>query len=224
MRKSSSWCVLLFGFIILLTSCNSSTMRILGTWVDKEKVAAMPQVQHKIFIMVMTQNFEVQSTLENDLGSAAEAKGVRVVKAVNSFGPLVTRGTLPSKEFLLNAIKNKGCDGIFMVTLVDQQSESYYRPASYNTMYSPYNGFGTWGSYYDFSYVVYDPGYYSETHTYFVQSNLYSVASLELLVAMQSKLVNPDDVKKSSKKYTAMLVQELQNRGFLQGKYPAVKE
>ena len=213
-----------FGLFFGLASCNSSTMRILATWVDKEKVAAMPQVQHKIFIMVMTQNFEVQANLENDLGAAAEAKGVRVVKAVNSFGPLVTRGTLPSKEVLLNAIKSQGCDGIFMVSLVDQQSETYYRPASYNTMYSPYVGYGTWSSYYDFSYVVYDPGYYSETHTYFVQSNLYSTATQELLVAMQSKLVNPDDVKKSSKKYTAMLVQELQNRGFLQGKYPPVKE
>lgn len=218
------FCSLVMGFIFMLVSCSSTTMRILGTWVDKEKVAAMPQVQHKIFIMVMTQNFEVESTLENDLGNAAMAKGVNVVKAVNTFGPLVTKGTLPSKEVLLNAIRNKGCDGIFMVTLVDQQSETYYRPASVNTMYSPYTGFGTWGAYYDFSYVVYDPGYYSETHTYFVQSNLYSTATLELLVAMQSKLVNPDDVTKSSKKYTAMLVQELQNRGFLQGKYPAVKE
>ncbi|MFI5156239.1 MAG: hypothetical protein ACHQEM_08635 [Chitinophagales bacterium] len=213
----------LFVFLgFFFSSCNSS-MRILATWVDKEKVAAMPKVQHKIFIMAWTQNFEAQSALENDLGAAAEAKGVKVVKAINAFGPLTTRGTLPSKEILLKAIRSQGCDGIFMLTLVNKESETYYQPASYST-YTPYGGYGTWGGYYDMSYTVFNPGYYTTDNTYFVQSNLYNSETEQLLVAMQSKLVNPGEVQKASKKYTQMLVQELENHGFLQGKYPPVKE
>jgi hypothetical protein len=207
------------GALLLAIACSSCspTIRNIATWVNKEKVAAIKPNQHTVFFAVMTQNVEAKFTLENDLAAAATARGIKPIKALDVFGGLFTKDNMPPKELVIQKIRELGCDGIFTVALIDQQSDTRYVPSS-TTIYSPYPVYGYFGSYYGYSSLYYTPGYYTTDKSYFLQSNLYDVASEELLISMQSKAVNPSDIEKTSKEYTAALIDELQKQGFLKKK------
>jgi hypothetical protein len=205
---------ILFAFSFY--SCSSSSMRVMATWVNKKDTPTVQPGKHKIFIFVMTQNYEAQMNLENDLAEAAEAKGIKTVRSIEAFGPILTVDKLPKKEVLIQAIKDVGCDAIFSVAVVDQQSETHYVPATSSSAYMPYGGYGYYYSgFYSYSPAFYSPGYYTTDKTYFIESNLYDVGTEKLLISMQSKVVNPGDIAKASKQYTKLLVTELQNQGFM---------
>jgi hypothetical protein len=210
--------VLSLAFILAVTfcSCSSSSMRIMATWVNKNDKPVPQPGKHKIFIFVMTQNYDVQVNLENDLADAAEAKGIRTVKSIDAFGPILTLDKLPKNDVLLKAIRDLGCDGIFTVALVDQESKTHYVQGSSSGVFVPYAGYGYYYSgYYAYSPSFYSPGYYTTDKTYFIESNLFNAVTEKMLISMQSKVVNPPTAIKASKQYTQMLVTELQAQGFM---------
>jgi hypothetical protein len=205
-----------FILTLIFCSCSSSSMRIMATWVNKKDMPAPAPGQHKIFLFAMTQNYEAQINLENDLAAAALEKGIPTVKSIDAFGPILTLDKLPKSEVLLKAIRDLGCDYIFTLAVVDRQSETHYVEGSSSGMYMPYSGYGYYYSgYYAFSPSFYSPGYYTTDKTYFIESNLFDAHSEKMMVSMQSKVVNPPDIVKASKKYTAMLITELENQGLL---------
>jgi hypothetical protein len=191
-------------------------MRIMATWVNKDDKPVPQPGKHKIFIFVMTQNYDVQVNLENDLANAAEAKGIRTVKSIDAFGPILTLDKLPKNDVLLKAIRDLGCDGIFTVALVDQESKTHYVQGSSVGVFVPYPGYGAYYSgYYAYSPAFYSPGYYETDKTYFIESNLFNAVTEKMLISMQSKVVNPPTAMKASKQYTQMLVTELQAQRFM---------
>jgi hypothetical protein len=206
-----------FVLTLIISSCSNSSMRIMATWVNKEDKPVPQPGKHKIFIFVMTQNYDVQVNLENDLAEAAESKGIRTVKSIDAFGPILTLDKLPKNDVLLKAIRDLGCDGIFTVALVDQESKTHYVPGnSASVGFVPYAGYGYYYSgYYAYSPTFYTPGYYETDKTYFIESNLFNAVTEKMLISMQSKVVNPPTAMKASKQYTQMLVTELQAQGFM---------
>src|SRR5450755_1790191 len=112
--------------VFAFSSCSNSSMRIMATWVNRKDMPPPQPGKHKTFIFVMTQNYEAQVTLENDLAAACDAKGIKTVKSVDAFGPILTMDKLPKKDVLLKAIRDLGCDGIFTVALVDQSEKTHY--------------------------------------------------------------------------------------------------
>ena len=208
--------VLAFLLAFTFTSCSNSSMRIMATWVNKKDMPPPQPGKHKIFIFAMTQNYEVELNIETNLAAAAETRGIPTVRAIDAFGPILTVDKLPKKDVLLKAVSDLGCDAIFVMAVVDQQSESHYVPASTSVMYTPYSGYGyTYGGFYSYSPSFYTPGYYTTDKTYFIMSNLYDIKTEKLLISMQSKVVNPGDITKSTKQYSQMLVTELQAQGIL---------
>jgi hypothetical protein len=202
--------------VFAFSSCSNSSMRIMATWVNRKDMPPPQPGKHKTFIFVMTQNYEAQVTLENDLAAACDAKGIKTVKSVDAFGPILTMDKLPKKDVLLKAIRDLGCDGIFTVAVVDQKSETHYVPATSSGVYVPYAGYGYYYSgYYAYTPSFYSEGYYSTDKTYFIESNLFDTNTEKMLISMQSKVVNPPDIVKASKKYTQMLVTELQAQGIM---------
>jgi hypothetical protein len=207
---------LAFLFVVTLCSCSNSSMRIMATWVNKKDMPAPQPGKHKIFIFAMTQNYDAQVNIENDLAAAAEAKGIRTVKSVDAFGPILTLDKLPKTDVLLKAIRDLGCDGIFTIAVVDKESKTYYTPGSSAGVFVPYGGYGyDYSGYYAYSPSFYSAGYYTSDKTYFIESNLFNAITEKMLVSMQSKVVNPPDIIKASKQYTQMLVTELQAQGFM---------
>ncbi len=188
----------------------------MATWVNPDEKPTPQPGKHKIFLFVMTQNYDAQLNLENDLASAAAAKGILTVKSIDAFGPIVTLDRLPKTDVLLKAIRDLGCDAIFTVAVVDQTEKTHYVQGGYSGGFVPYAGYGyTYSGYYAYSPAFYSPGYYTSDKTYFIESNLFSALTEKMLVSMQSKVVNPPDITKASKQYTQMLMTELQARGFV---------
>jgi hypothetical protein len=61
---------------IIFCSCSSYSMRIMATWVNPKEKPNPQSGKHKTFIFVMTQNYDAQVNLENDLAAAAADKGI----------------------------------------------------------------------------------------------------------------------------------------------------
>ncbi|PWT77568.1 MAG: hypothetical protein C5B59_03580 [Bacteroidetes bacterium] len=211
---------LLLSLSVICFSCGPSTKAtVIGTYVNKEKVQPGQRKVKKVFINVMTQDELAKSVMENDLADAAAKKGIPSEKSYYVFGPVRTKENLPPKDLVLQNIRKLGCDAIFIVVLMDVKSETHYTPSS--TLYSPYpyyGYYGTFGAYYYNSAAVYTPGYYTTEHTYYLESNLYDASTEDLLVSMQTKVVNPQELEKSSELYTKALVEELEKQGFMQKK------
>ncbi len=73
--------------------------------------------------------------------------------------------------------------------------------------YGYYRGFYTyWYGSYD---RVYTPGYYESSTEIFLESNLYDVATEELLWSAQSKSVNPESIPELVRDYAEVLVRDL---------------
>lgn len=200
--------------VLLLASCSSSN-ETTGVWLNKEKLQG--KSFSNVLIVVMTADIEARSLLENDLAAAAAAKGYKAIKSIDVLPPSFKDPQTPSKEDILGKVKANGCDGVFVATLLKKEEDIRYTPGT--TAYSPmpyYSWSGNFYGYYSNYYpTVSTPGYYSKDKSYFIQSNLYDVATEELMWSVQSKIFNPSSLSGFSKSYTSGLVKKLEKEMLL---------
>src|SRR5688572_17805545 len=101
MRLSKT--LIAFAFIssvIAFSSCSSSkgTIKTTASWVNKERSTKTPY--KSTFIVVLTDNREVKTVLENNLAKAVREKGLTAYTSMENFGPITGREGLPVKESL----------------------------------------------------------------------------------------------------------------------------
>jgi hypothetical protein len=119
----------------------------------------------------------------------------------------------------MRKIKEKECQTILTVSLVDSKSETKYIPGSsytYDPMmyYGPY--YGTFAGYYSYAATsFYSPGYYNTNSTYYLETNLYDAVEQGILFSIQTKAVNPPEINKASYQFTQTLIEELKRNGLL---------
>lgn len=234
--KNLSYVLLLLS-LMYLTSCGTS-QEITATWLNKERKSTNPTYQ-KVFIAVLTANMEAKTVLENDLSQAATAHGITNLKSTDIFPPNMKN---VDTTMLIQKIKEKGCDAIFTVAMINSKSETRYVPGTTTTSYTPsygysnggtyYNGgygsYNGYGGYYANPYVYYNymetttttEGYYTTDETYFLEGNLFDAATNELLYSVQSKVFNPSDVATESAVYTKMVLDRMEHDGLIK---PVVK-
>ena len=200
--------------LVAALACAPS-VQMTGQWVDKELF--QPGKYSSMFIAVMSQNLSVKQVFENDLASEAASRGVKAVKSGDIFKPNFTAENAGSKEAVLAKVRELGLETIFTVALKDKETSTRYVPGT--VMYSPSPYYGGWGGYYSNTYAtVYTPGYYTQDKTYFVESNLYDVATEKLLWSVQSEVINPGKVEAVAEEYTSMLLDALAKEGLLKKK------
>jgi hypothetical protein len=216
MRISTSFIGLtVILMVIAISSCNSSkgTIKTTASWVNKERTVKTPY--KSTFIVVLTDNREVKTVLENNLAKAIREQGLTAYTSMDNFGPISGREGLPVKESFLKKVAELNCESIFTVALIHETSETKYTPSS-TMSYAPYptyGYYGMFGGYYEHQSTVYTPGYYTNDRKFFLESNLYDAKSQELVLSIQSKADNPDVIEKSSKTYTEELIKELKAMG-----------
>lgn len=207
--------MLAFGAALLYSSCAPS-IRMTTSWVNQEN--PVREAHKSVFLMVLTDNLEMRSLLENNLYNAATANGIKAYKSLDVLGPISgLQKDMIKDEVVLNKIKEKGSETVFTVALVDEKSETRYVPGS-TVVFAPYPHYGYYGrfnDYYNYSSVTYTRGYFKSDKTYFIESNLYDVATQNILLSIQSRAENPSAIKKESKAYTKLLVKELKQLGML---------
>lgn len=174
----------------------------------------------KVFLLVMTDNNATKQAVENAQAEAAKKEGVATVKSSEVFPPNFLKGK-PGKDAVVEKIRETGCDAIFTSALVDSKSETRYVPGT-TTYYAPYpryGYYGTFGGYYGYySPYMYDPGYYVNDKTYFIESNLYDAETGELVWSVQSEIYNPGNLNSASREYAALLIDRLKKDGGLNRK------
>jgi len=202
----------LFVVTVLFFSCGPS-QKVTTSWVNPDR----PQKKYTtVFVAALIQNNPVKYALEADLGAAAKARGFNVVRGYEIFPPNFNKENMRDRELVLKLIRDKGCDVILSVAVIDEKSETRYVSSGVSVGYAPYGGYGPYGhygaygtgfyGYYNYwSPTLYGPGYYTTDKTYFLEANAYDAETQTLIWSVQSKADNPSGIEKSSKEYTEML-------------------
>jgi hypothetical protein len=208
--------ILLVSTLFLITGC-APTMKITGSWMNKEMMGK--GYYKKIFLMVIASDKGAQQAVENAQAKAAAAEGLTTVKSYEVFGPNFLAHN-PTAEEIMAKIKETGCDAVFTSALVDVKSETRYVPGTTSYSYGygggyGYGGYGynSFGGYYGSSAYIYQPGYYTEDNTYFIESNLYDVKTSEIVWSVQSEAYNPTNVDNVARTYSALLFERLKKEG-----------
>jgi hypothetical protein len=203
---------------VLFLSCKPS-QRITTAWVNPDRPA---KKYTTVFVAALMQNNGVKYALEGQMGDAVKAKGFKVVRGYEIFPPNFNKDNMKDRELVLKLIRDRGCDAILSMAVIDQKSETrYVQSSSFSMGYAPYAGYGPYGSYgpygtgfhgyYSYwSPTLYDPGYYTTDRTYFIEANVYDAETQQLIWSVQSKAENPDNIEKATKKYTELLMEQFE--------------
>jgi hypothetical protein len=211
MKKNQFTIILLFAVLFVACAAPKST----GVWINAEKIQG--KQFSKVFIVVMTADIEARSKIENDLAEEATERGYSAVKSMDIMPPNIKDPATPVKEDILTKVKESGCDAVFAATLLRQEEDVRYTPGVTGYSIMPYyrwhgNVVGYYSHWHPF---VFQPGYYAKDKSYFMQSNLYDVATEEIMWSVQSEVFNPSSVAKFSKSYTGTLIKQLEKEGLL---------
>jgi hypothetical protein len=198
----------------MLCSCSPST-RITASWVDPTATNQMTTGK-KVFIASLTRNLEVRSKLEDALAKEAESRQISAIKSSEHFRPDFYQN-IPSEQQLLTQIRETGANSILTVSLIDTKSETRHVPGT--RTYSPYSFYRWYGGFYSyFNYwqpSFYDPGYYVEDKTYFLETNLYSVDKNQIIWSAQSETMNPGSIDNFVSTYPKVIIAQLIKDGLL---------
>lgn len=196
-----------FYISFILTSCASSS-EVLYSWVNSKNFEKKDY--KKIFVIALTENKNIQTSVENSFVEPITNAGLDVVTSHEIFQRTFTKSTLPSKEEILGKVKELGCDLIFVVSLLDSKSETKYVSSYYS--YAPYPRFGYYGmfgTYYGYwGNIVYEPGYYTSYEKYFLEGNLFDAVSENILWSIQSTTYDPKDIQSFSKEYSKLVIDQ----------------
>src|SRR5215467_10233031 len=166
--KKSPFVLLILMFIFV--ACNAPKEATTGVWVNKDKIQG--KSFSKIFIVVMSADPEARSTVENDIAAIATSRGHQVVKSIDLLPASVKDPKLPTKDEVVAKVKESGCDGVFVASLLKKEESIGYTQGTTAYSIQPYQTYYT--GYYTYWYPsVSTPSYYDHEKTYIMQSNLY---------------------------------------------------
>lgn len=198
--------------VVFFSGCGP-TQRITTSWINPEATSRGPY--KSIFVMVMARSQAASFDVEDRMAATIASRGPKAVRSSDVFPPQLSLSGNFTREQMAEAIKRTGCDGVFIIAVLDVKSVDTYHPG---TAYYPMN-YGMYGSYYGYyNYYrpqVYAPGYYSSSKTYYIETNFYDVAADQLLWSIQSEAYNPSSLESWFNRYSADLISELKKQGLI---------
>jgi len=124
-----------------------------------------------------------------------------------------------SEDELHAVIADNGVDGVLITRLLSvDKSKEYTPPKTYSnpeTRYYPAGwgygyGYGGFYGFYGTTYAeVHEPGYFDTSTTLKIESNLYSVATNELVWTGQSETIDPDSIDDARASVTQAVAKKL---------------
>jgi hypothetical protein len=159
----------------------------------------------KLFVIGVGENDGSRRLFEDTFARALADKGT---SAQASWGLLPQSAQL-SEEQVRGAVEGGSFDGVLVSRLLSVDQHEEYVPPSTHTVPSAYYGYGYYG-YYGASYaVVHEPGYFKTNTTFRVETNLYSVATGDLVWSGQSDTLNPGSLTDVIDSMTAAVAKKL---------------
>ena len=168
----------------------------------------------KIMVIAIASDQESRRAFEDALSSAIGGA------AQSSIGVLPKEEQI-SEDELHAAINAGGFDAVLLSRLLSiEKSQEYTPPKKYNnprTRYYPASpgwgyGYGGFYGFYGTTFAeVHEPGYFDTSTTLKLETNLYSVATNELVWTGQSETVDPESIDDARASITAAVAKKLRD-------------
>ena len=213
MKALSLKTIFLFALGIFLMACNTS-QNITAQW--KDKSTSWNEPVKKLFIAAMSDDFLTRARVEEKLKEKFVARGVEVVLSTELFPRKQFPGNAEiPEEKMAEMIRGENCDYALTIALLDVKTEERYQPGT-EYVVSPFVFYRNYYRYYYHRYpVIYEPGYYTETSTYFLETNLFSMTEEKLVWSTQSDAYNPSGFDSWFKGYSKLIMKQLEKDGII---------
>jgi len=205
--------------LLVMAACTSS--RVTHSW----KSDFPPKNYSKVLVVAISAETDVatRQRMEDHLTGDLKDRGYNAVAASSEYGPKAFRQL--SEEAVVEKIQNSGFDAVVTIVLLDKEKERYYVPG-HAYYYSPYSGYYRhfWGYYNTMYNRVYGPGYYVTNTKYFWESNLFDVASKELIYSVQTESFDPASSESLAHEYGKLIVKDMVKHQLLTRKELVAKD
>ena len=196
----------IFG-MLAISSCSST--KITSTWREPNKEISLNKL-NKVLVVALFQNETSRRKAEDQMVSYFYGKGVA------SYNYLDKDVSTKNENAIREKIKNDGFDGAVTMRLLDVDKEDVYSRGNismYPSYYRNFSGyyFRNWGY---FS----DPGYYSTTKTYTVETNVFSIKEDKIIWSGITKTTDPSGVTKMTDEIGKAVFNEMVKEGFISDK------
>lgn len=216
---------------LLLTSCGTSSS-LVASWQAEEN---NPKTYDKLVVMAITPKADNRAIFETNVSAELVADSIKSQPSYSVFPLGSSILKLASEETdstylaniqagIIKKIEDKDVDAILFLTLEDVQKEEVYVSGGPSVTMGGYGNYGgyygnmnpsmyassNYSGYYSYSYAtIYDPGYYREEVTYFIEARLYDTEKQELIWVGQTKTVDFSDINGESIKIAKIITKDL---------------
>lgn len=206
------------AFLMVVSSCRST--ELIGSW-KREDISA--KSYKDVGVVVMTPNMSTRSIVESDIAIILRQKGIKATPTFDIFPFAAKRGLFEEvdaeemRQHVKERVTKFGFEALLIVAILDQKTETRYNQGSSFSLAVPAYQYNYYG-YYQWAYAtVSAPGYYTTKTTYFLESNLYDVASEGLIWTAQTKTKkDASSIHKESKVFANIIVQEILKKKAIQ--------
>jgi hypothetical protein len=198
-----------FVFLFVLAACSATNM--ITSWKDQ---GVEPKKYQKIAVVALTPNMESRATVEEAVAGQLRAKGIKAYATFNTFPFAAKIGELDFdkatiEQKIREKINDNHFDALMTIVLLDKQKEQRYVEGTSISLAAPVYGYPYYG-YYSYAYTtVYSTGYYTTATTYFLETNLYDVASEKLVYTAQTKTEDPSSIEKGADNFASTIVGDI---------------
>ncbi|MBC7650740.1 MAG: hypothetical protein H7101_03220 [Deinococcales bacterium] len=190
--------------IVTLSFCNST--KITSSWREPNKEVVMDKL-NKVLVVALFKDETSRHKAEDEMVSYLDGKGVA------SYNYLDDKFNKKNEDAIRQKIKADGFDGAVTMRLIDVEKEKVYTPgntALYPTYYRNFSGY----FYRNWSYYS-EPGYYSTTKIYKVETNVYSIKEDKIIWSALTETTDPGGVKKLTEEITKVVYKAMVKEGFV---------
>ena len=191
--------------LLFVVGCTTKRTLISGSWKNPQGV----KEYSNILVAALTSHAVPKSVIETDLVNEFKKNGVEATESIMKF-PINEAASDTQKHELMNKVKDKGMDAILTISLLKKETESRYVHSSYSYDPFAYPFYRNFWGYYSYWYpYAFSPGYYVTDKTYYLETNLYDLATEELVWSAQSATYNPVDLNSFSREFAQIIVSRL---------------
>ena len=195
-------------FLPWLSSCANT--KITSVWMDSEKAGT---TFNDILIIGIADEEHNRRLFEEQFTNQLKAAGIQSAVSYT----LLPQGIDINRDTVSAAIEGKTVDAVIVTHLVAVDEETVYRPSmDYQPAYGYYNGLY---SYYPHVHTyVHQPGYYTTHDIVKLETNLYEVATEQLVWSAQSSSFAPESAKEVIDELVNLVIKDLQQKGLIKTK------
>ena len=197
--------IAIFASFSILSSCTNT--KVTSVWMDSEKAGTSFS---DILIIGISEEDHNRRLFEEQFANQLRTVGVNSEVSYT----LLPQGTDINRETVDAAIKGKTIDAVLVTHLVAVEEETVYRQnMDYRPAYGYYDGLY---SYYPHVHsYVHQSGYYTTHEVVKLETNLYEVATDDLVWSAQSQSFAPESAKEVIDDLANLVIKDLQEKGLI---------